>query len=213
MSASPRTITFFFGLGSRYSYLAATQIAALEKDRACRVTWRPLLSTVLMQRRAQNPFATLDAAGNWSGAAVSATYTEKYRQADLARWAAYYGITYHEPPAPAIDAGRRTLFCVAAAELGAAAEYARGMFDLIYVQARKVTEDDCRDLGRRCGLNPDTLTLIVDDGRATRRHEDYLSQAIAAGVFGVPTFLWDKELYFGNDRIVLLRHALTANGR
>lgn len=208
MSAPRGPITFFFGLGSRYSYLAATQIAALESESACPVTWRPLLSTELMQRCTQNPFATLDDAGNWSGAAISATYTEKYRQADLARWANYYGVAYHEPRPSVIDAARRTLYCVAAATLGAAADYARGMFDLVYVRSRAVTESDCRNLGIRCGLAVDQLTSAVDDGSASQSHERTLDDALAADVFGVPTFLYDGQLYFGNDRIVLLRHVL-----
>jgi 2-hydroxychromene-2-carboxylate isomerase len=30
------------------------------------------------------------------------------------------------------------------------------------------------------------------------------------GAFGVPTFVWNGELYFGNDRLILLGTALMA---
>src|SRR3954471_21309911 len=109
-----KRVQFIFGLGSRYSYLAATQISALEHDTGCTVAWLPLLSSELMRRRNQNPFAAKDADGNWSGAAVSGQYTESYRRTDLARWARLYGVPYQEPKAPALPAERRTLYCVAA---------------------------------------------------------------------------------------------------
>jgi 2-hydroxychromene-2-carboxylate isomerase len=35
-----------------------------------------------------------------------------------------------------------------------------------------------------------------------------LEEAAGLGIFGVPSFVLAGELYFGNDRLVLLRHAL-----
>jgi 2-hydroxychromene-2-carboxylate isomerase len=42
--APPVEVDFYYGLGSRYSYLASTQIARLERDTGARVRWRPLYS-------------------------------------------------------------------------------------------------------------------------------------------------------------------------
>jgi 2-hydroxychromene-2-carboxylate isomerase len=35
-----------------------------------------------------------------------------------------------------------------------------------------------------------------------------VEEAVRRGVFGVPSFVLGDEVYFGNDRLVLLRHAL-----
>lgn len=201
-------VTFFFGLGSRYSYLASTQIAALERDTGCRVRWMPMQSGVLMQTRGQNPFASRDAAGNWSGASVSAQYNEQYRRSDLARWAALYGVAYNEPADPVISAERRTLYCVAAEMTGAAAPYCRAMFASIYADSAATTEEGCLRLARRTGLDPEDLRARVESGQAAVRHKEIVALALDLNVFGVPTFLVDRELYWGNDRLVLLRHHL-----
>lgn len=37
--------------------------------------------------------------------------------------------------------------------------------------------------------------------------------ALAAGVFGVPSFVIDGALFWGNDRLVLLRQQLRASTR
>src|SRR5215467_12551651 len=41
VEASPR-VEFFFSPGSRYSYLAASQMALLEAETGCTVDWRPV---------------------------------------------------------------------------------------------------------------------------------------------------------------------------
>ena len=37
------TVPFYFGLGSRYSYLASTQLDRLEQELACTFEWLPLV--------------------------------------------------------------------------------------------------------------------------------------------------------------------------
>jgi 2-hydroxychromene-2-carboxylate isomerase len=41
-------IDFYLGLGSRYSYLAATQISRIEAQHHCRFRWKPIASGALM---------------------------------------------------------------------------------------------------------------------------------------------------------------------
>jgi len=43
-------------------------------------------------------------------------------------------------------------------------------------------------------------------------HDRLRSEAEASGVFGVPTFVFDGELFWGGDRIGLLRERLDEKG-
>jgi len=201
-------VIFFFGLGSRYSYLASTQIAALENETGCSVTWLPMASGALMHRRGQNPFASRDGDGNWSGASVSEQYNEQYRRTDLARWAALYEVPYNEPLRPLMDANRRTLYCVAAEMLGAGTAYCRAMFKSMYVDGIAVSEGDCAEIALQTGLDPDALRHEVDSGASETRHNEIIALALDLNVFGVPTFVVGRELFWGNDRLVLLRRHL-----
>lgn len=45
-----------------------------------------------------------------------------------------------------------------------------------------------------------------------KRHEDNFRDAIAANVFGAPSYVWKDEVFWGQDRIELLEDALS-NGR
>src|SRR6476660_1441910 len=76
------TVDFYYSIGSRYSYLAASQIDALERDTGCHVEWHPLNSHALITGSGRNPF---------DGAPVSGQYDWSYRERDARRWAAFYG--------------------------------------------------------------------------------------------------------------------------
>ena len=200
---------FFLGLGSRYSYLAATQVETLEKDTGCFVTWLPMASGALMTRRGQNPFAARDAEGNWSGMSVSGQYNKQYRRTDLQRWAKLYDVPYQEPVVSKMEAKRRTLYCVAAEMLGQAARFCLGVFKSLYIDNIAITEGHCLRIARELGIDAEKLRDLVDTGAADKRHDEIIAFALALKVFGVPSFVVDGELFWGNDRLGLLRHHLT----
>ena len=201
-------VQFFLGLGSRYSYLASTQIAALEIETGCCVQWLPIKSYELMQRRGQNPFVTRNVAGDCAGALVSGQYSDHYRQVDIRRWADFYGVPYQDPVEPIMDAQRRTLYCVAAEILGRAASFCRAMFEALYIQGLAIREDDCLKMAADSGVDADRLRDLVNSGDAEKRHGEIIASALALNVFGVPSFAVNGEVYWGNDRIVLLREKL-----
>ncbi|MSQ73777.1 MAG: hypothetical protein EXR27_21265 [Betaproteobacteria bacterium] len=51
-----RPVEFVFGLGSRYSYLASTQLDAIAARRGCEITWVPVSSVALMAAGGRTPF-------------------------------------------------------------------------------------------------------------------------------------------------------------
>lgn len=101
-----RSVDFYYSIGSRYSYLAQSQIAALERDFGVAVRWFPLQSAALMRAAGRAPF---------EGPAASTQYLPAYRSSDAERWAKLYGIAYREPDWARIDFGRVNLAAVAAA--------------------------------------------------------------------------------------------------
>ena len=71
VTVAPPRVEFFYGLGSRYSYLAMTRIA-LESETGCRVRWRPLFSGDLFAARGRDPFAGAPASGQYDWGTVGA---------------------------------------------------------------------------------------------------------------------------------------------
>ena len=55
-------VEFFFGLGSRYSYLAATQLEPIAAATGARFRWRPVFSADLIARTGGVPRSPQDPA-------------------------------------------------------------------------------------------------------------------------------------------------------
>ena len=60
-------IDFYYSLGSRYAYLASTQIETIEKEYGCQFNWYPINSIKLFEERSDNPFKVEPKSGqyNW----------------------------------------------------------------------------------------------------------------------------------------------------
>jgi 2-hydroxychromene-2-carboxylate isomerase len=197
---SPPAVEFFYGLGSRYSYLAATQIDRLTAETGCRVRRRPLFSGDLFAARGRDPFAGQPASGQYDWA---------YRRRDAERWAAYYGVPYREPEDVVFDPRRLALACTAAARLGAVEDFSRSVFRALFVDGTSPLDNEvCVALARQVGLDEAAFSRTLAQPETAAQLAATVEQALARGVFGVPSFVLGDEVYFGNDRLVLLRHAL-----
>jgi 2-hydroxychromene-2-carboxylate isomerase len=193
-------VRFYYGLGSRYSYLAATQIDHLQADTGCRVRWRPLFSGDLFRARGADPFA---------GPPVSGQYDWAYRRFDAECWADYYGVPYREPDDVRFDPRRLALACTAAARLGAVEGFSRGLFRALFVNGESPLDDAaCVRVAKEIGLDPAAFEAALDDPQTAAALAATLAEALAAGVFGVPSFGVGGRVYFGNDRLPILRHML-----
>jgi 2-hydroxychromene-2-carboxylate isomerase len=200
MIMSPAAVEFFYGLGSRYSYLASTQLDRLVADTGCRVRWRPLFSGDLFAARGRNPFAGQPASGQYDGA---------YRRRDAERCAAHYGVRYREPDDGAFEPRRLALVCTAAARLGAVEPFSRCLFRALFVDGTSPLHDDfCAGLAEQVGLDQTAFRASLEQPETAAQLTATVEEAFARGVFGVPSFVLGDEVYFGNDRLVLLRHAL-----
>jgi 2-hydroxychromene-2-carboxylate isomerase len=197
-----RTIEFFCGIGSRYSYLASSQMERLERDTGATVRWRPLYSALLMERRGMDPF---------KGPPASGQYEATYRTQDVTRWANHYGIPFHDPDWDALDWQRLALAVVAADRLGCVVSFTKNLFDAVF-GAGVVPKTDAKlaRIADGSGLDGREFLRMIDDTETRERHDQNIEDALTAGVFGVPSFAVEGELFWGNDRLVLLRHHLGA---
>lgn len=193
------TVDFYLGLGSRYSYLAATQIARIEAAHRCRFRWKPIASGALMDRRGSNPFRA---------APVSGQYDCSYREYDAKCWAACYGVPFREPAGLPADPAIMALACLAAREQGALAAYGQRLFRMIFAEGVAIGESDLHQAARELGLDAAAFAEALAAAGTKRRHEALLDEARARGAFGVPTFFLGERMFWGNDRLTLLEAAL-----
>jgi len=198
---SALVVDFYFGVGSRYSYLAATQLRALEAETGARFNWLAVDSTRLIATRGDNPFAAPNGAGQ---------YDWSYRQKDAEAWADFYGVPFREPHGRLVlDPDLLSLACTAARRLGAAETYAHLLFRAVFVEDLPAIDRAlCIEQAEEAGLDRASFTVALDDAGTTAERQRVMHKAAQQGAFGVPTFIIGDRMFWGNDRLVLLRNHL-----
>lgn len=199
----PLTVEFFYGPGSRYSYLAATQLPAIEEETGCRFRWRPLFSGDLMALRGASPFQATPSSGQ---------YEWSYRQRDALEWAALYGVPFCEPPEELREgslARGLALACTAAARLGRVENYSRRLFRAVFADENSsFDEAGLSALAHEVGLDGERFRRTLHEPATRDELDGTTTEAHRRGAFGVPTFFVGEWMCWGNDRLVLLRRRL-----
>ena len=194
-------VEFFFSPGSRYSYLAASQIPSIESATGCRVDWRPVNGPDIRALRGRDPFV---------GEPISGQYDWDYRRRDAELWAHYYGIPFREPPTHTFDFRMLARAATAAQRLGAAASYGWRLCSAIYGSDEwPVDEKACVRLAEEVGLPVALFAALLADPQTDEQLVASAREAHTRGAFGVPTFFTGEQMFWGNDRIVILKHVLS----
>jgi len=130
---------------------------------------------------------------------------QAYRLVELARFREALGLPLNiKPrhfPVPADDAARLIVAVGWADGMDAAMRIAGAVMSAVWVQERNVSEaSTLAELLSECGLPAERL----EASRAPEAQAAYdanTQQAIAAGVFGSPSYVIDGEIFWGQDRL------------
>jgi 2-hydroxychromene-2-carboxylate isomerase len=192
-------VDFYLGLGSRYSYLAATQIDRIEAGYGCRFVWKPIASGALIARRGPNPFHMEP---------VSGQYDWSYREYDARCWAEHYGVPFREPKAFRKDPAVMALACLAADGQGALVPCCRLLHRMVFVDGLVIDDAAIESIPGALGLDAERFRRALADPATAASHEVLVGEGHGRGAFGVPTFFLGDRMFWGNDRLVLLEAAL-----
>jgi 2-hydroxychromene-2-carboxylate isomerase len=134
---------------------------------------------------------------------------------DLADWARLYGLRIVWPPSVfpvnSVAAMRGVL---AAFDAGRGVEFSRAAFEAYWCEDRDLSREEVlADVAARAGLDAKGLLAQIATPELKQRLRANTDELVARGGFGSPTiFVDESDLYFGNDRLCLVREAL-ARGR
>jgi 2-hydroxychromene-2-carboxylate isomerase len=195
-------IEFFFDCSSPWTWLAFHNLQPLARELGVTVEWRPILVGGVFN--AVNPSVY-----EFRERGVPAK--QAYLRKDLADWARLAGLTIRFPPAVfpvnSVKAMRGCLFLEPAGKL---VPFASAVFEAYWAREQDISQDHV--LATICaGLGVDPAAFFAGIGEpavkaALKANTDEL---IARGGFGSPTMFVDRDdMYFGNDRLGLVREAV-----
>jgi 2-hydroxychromene-2-carboxylate isomerase len=195
----------YLGLGSRYSYLASTQLDRIAQETGASFNWIPIFSEELFGPE-RNPFA---------GTPVSGQYEWFYRRQDAEAWADYYQVPFREPMGRlTIDYRLLVRAALAAGALKKRIPMMKRLFAAVFVDDRAdIDAAACVDCAVEVGMERNAFRNAFQNPAIEAERFAMLERAQARGVFGVPFFFTGARSYFGNDRLVLLAHHLNKTNR
>ena len=190
------TLEIYWDFSSPFAYLGSTQADALAKRTNAKLIWRPMLLGGLFKTIGQVEAPIL----TWSDAKRS------YYLRDLARWAEHWSVPFNFPsrfPMLTIKAMR----CWLPLPEERRDAFREKTFRAYWAEDRDIADD--ATLRELIGPGADEVLAKTQDPSIKKALIDATEHAVKAGVFGAPTWVVDgKDLYWGQDRIVLVERQL-----
>lgn len=197
-------LEFFFDCSSPWTYLAFHRIEALAAETGADLVWRPILVGGVFN--AVNP-SVYDQRANPVPAKA------RYYAKDLRDWARHYGLRIGMPPVFPVNSVKAMRGVFVAEEHQRLPAYVRAVFESYWGDLEDISQDEVlRRIVDRVGLDREEFFAKIADAAYKARLRANTDELIARGGFGSPTlFVNEEDMYFGNDRLVLVKEALLAN--
>ena len=194
-------LEFFFDCSSPWTYLAFHRIEEVCRETRAELVWRPIL--------VGGVFNAVNASV-YEQRAKPVPAKARYYAKDLRDWARSYGLRIGQPsvfPVNSVKAMRGAFFAL---ERGVLPDYARAIFEAYWGDLQDISQDAVlQPIVARVGLPVDEFAKRIAAPEYKARLRENTDELIARGGFGSPTLFVDGgDMYFGNDRLALVREAL-----
>jgi len=195
-----KQVEFFFDFGSPAAYLAWTQLPNIAASAGATIVWRPMLLGGVFK-----------AAGNASPISVAAK--GKWMMADLARFAARYGVPLNFPASFPVNtlALMRGAVGMQMCQPADFDRYVTAVFQAIF--ARGLAMGDPAVVAgvlSAAGLDAGGFEALIGDPAVKQGLIANTDEAVARGAFGAPTMFVGNAMHFGQDRLDFVAQALAA---
>jgi 2-hydroxychromene-2-carboxylate isomerase len=195
-------IECFFDCSSPWTYLAFHNLPAVAQEFNAPIAWRPFLVGGVFN--AINP--SVQAARDHPVPAKQA-----YMHKDLQDWAREAGLRIIFPPTVfPVNSVKAMRGCLVLESSGKLVPFARAVFEAYWRDDQDISRPDVLTaICRRIDIAPDPFFAAIETPTIKDRLRANTQELIDRGGFGSPTiFVGGTDMYFGNDRLPLVRAAL-----
>jgi 2-hydroxychromene-2-carboxylate isomerase len=195
-------IEVFFDCSSPWTYLAFHNVQPLAAEFGETIVWKPILvggvfnavNKGLYDRRSDAP-------------------PRKYAHMlkDLADWSRLAGLTIKMPPTVfPVNSVKAMRGCIVMQDHGRMVEFATAVFEIYWAEDQDISQDAVlAEVCRRVGVDAAWLFGEIAKPEIKDRLRANVDELIERGGYGSPTiFVGGDDMYFGNDRLPLVRDAL-----
>ena len=195
-------IEFFFDCSSPWTWLGFHNIQPLAAELGTTIRWRPILVGGIFN--SVNPSV-------YAGREHPVPAKSAYQLKDVQDWARHSGLTIKFPPTVfPVNSVKAMRGCLWLEPQGKLPAFATAVFEAYWRDDFDISTDAV--LARLCehsDVDPAAFFAAIATPDIKERLKANTEELIARGGFGSPTiFVGANDMYFGNDRLPLVRAAL-----
>lgn len=200
-------IECFFDLSSPWTWLAFRNLQRLSSELSAPITWKPILVGGVFN--AVNPSIY-----EFRERGVPAK--QAYMRKDLQDWAKHEGVKILFPPTVfPVNSVKAMRGCLWLLEQNKMEVFAAAAFEAYWSNDQDISQDSVLTaLCEKSGINTVAFFAAITQQAIKDQLKANTDELIARGGFGTPTIFVNKsDMYFGNDRMGLVKEALKKTGR
>jgi 2-hydroxychromene-2-carboxylate isomerase len=195
-----KTLEFFYDCSSPWTYLAFTKIEEVAARNQAELIWRPILVGGVFN--AVNPSV-------YESRERPVKPKARYYAKDLQDWAHLYGLKIGQPTVFPVNSVKAMRGAFVAHEHGRISPYSRRVFERYWGENQDISKDEVlREIVREVGLDEKEYFTKIAAPEYKAKLKKNTDELVERGGFGSPSIFVDGEMFFGNDRLILVEHAL-----
>ncbi|MDA8709363.1 2-hydroxychromene-2-carboxylate isomerase [Gammaproteobacteria bacterium] len=193
-------IEFYFDCSSPWTYLAFVEILSLSQRHNLEIDWKPILvggvfntvnQDVYEFRKKPNPLKL------------------NYSTNDLYLWSRVREISISFPEVFPVNSVKAMRGCIFAHQENKLEQFAKLVFHAYWTLGRDISKEDVLlKIAQNANLNEEKFKNFIHSDQARRILTENTKELISRGGFGSPTFFYNNQMFFGNDRIALFEESL-----
>ena len=195
-------IECFFDCSSPWTWLAFRNLRVLAAELAVAVDWKPVLVGGIFN--AVNPSV-------YEFREKGVPAKQAYHRKDLMDWARHDGVEILFPPRVfPVNSVKAMRACCWLKPQGLLVPFAEAVFKAYWTDDRDISQDAVlAEIAAGLGLDAPALLAGISRPEVKAQLKANTDEVIARGGFGSPTmFVGGGDMYFGNDRLALVRQAV-----
>ena len=195
-----KSIDYYFSPMSPWTYLGHARFADIAKRHGAGINVKPVDYGKIFPLSGGLPVAK------------RAPQRQAYRFVELRRWQKFLNVPLTlEPKHFPFDANLAARLIIAADGKGAgsAMRLAGAILKGCWAENRNMADEaELAKISQEQGLEPRGLMAAAKADETQARYDALTAEAIELQVFGAPTYVYNKELFWGQDRLEFLERAL-----
>ena len=184
-------IDFFFSIGSTYTYLSVTRILEVEKKSQVKFNWKPFSVRAIMKEMNNIPFPK------------EKLNKVNYMWRDIERRAQGYGFFAKTPvPYPLSEFDLANQIAILGLKKGWGIDYVRLSYKKWFQEGKEPAVDpSISEICKELEINKDEIISQANSKEIIKNYNLNTNLARDKKVFGSPTFIVEKEIFWGDDRM------------